>query len=67
MSDIPKMQLSLYAVNVGKIDKKKLDLTSEFQFGVTTKNRIEYDTGANKNGEPLEIDVYDVIVAGISD
>lgn len=67
MSDIPKMQLSLYAVNVGTTDKKKLDLTSEFQFGVVTKDRIEYDDKACGTAEPEQIDVYDVIIAGIAE
>lgn len=65
MSDIPKMQLSLYAVLVGTIDKKKLDLTSEFQFGVIKKDRIEYDTTV-KEQQSSEIKVYDVILAGIT-
>ena len=67
MSDIPKMQLSLYAVYVGSINKQKLDLTSEFQFGVVPKDRIEYDAGSRDPDVPTEVDVYDVILAGIAE
>lgn len=67
MSDIPKMQLSLYAVLVGSIDKKKLDLTSEFQFGVMVKDRIEYDGSTTENQQTNQIEVYDVILAGIAE
>ena len=66
MSDIPKMNLSMYAVLVGTAEKEKLDLTSEFQFGITDKSRIEYDKSAVEKA-PVGIDVYDVILAGITD
>lgn len=67
MSDIPKMQLSLYAVHVGTFDKKKLDLTSEFEFGIVTKDRFEYDAVAGMDTTPEQADVYDVIIAGIAE
>lgn len=67
MSDIPKMQLSLYAVLVGSAEKKKLDLTSEFQFGAVSKNRIEYQPETSKPSEADHIEVFDVIIAGIAE
>lgn len=64
LSDIPKMQLSVYAVKVGYTDKNKMDLTSEFQFGTKRKDRKEYgDDASDVRNQSLE--VYDVIVAGI--
>lgn len=67
MSDLPKMSLSLYAVPVGTIDKKKLDITSEFEFGVVNKDRIEYDPGSKESSVDKKIEVYDVILAGIAE
>ncbi len=66
MSDIAKMQLSLYAVHVGSIDRSKLDLTKEFEFGAISKNRIEYDEKLEEKSAN-EIDVFDVILAGIAE
>ena len=67
LSDIPKMELSLYAVSVGSIDRKKLDLTVEFQFGVVAKDRIEYGGETIKSDQNSQIDVYDVILAGTAE
>lgn len=65
MSDIPKMKLSVYAVNVGSIDKRNLDLTKEFEFGIDNKSRIEYNS--TTSDDELSIDVFDVILAGIAE
>lgn len=64
MSDLPKMQLSLYAIYVGKTDKKRLDISNEFQFGSQNKSRADY-VGASTSDEVIELDVYDVVLAGI--
>ena len=66
MSDLPKMQLSLYAIYVGKTDKKRLDLSSEFEFGTKIKNRVSYIEDIILEDE-VEIDVYDVVLAGIAE
>jgi hypothetical protein len=66
MSDLPKMQLSLYAIYVGKTDKRKLDLSREFEFGTKIKNRVNYIEDIQAE-DVVEIDVYDVILAGISE
>lgn len=66
LSDLPKMQISLYAIHVGKTDKKKLDLANEFEFGAKTKNRANY-IEEFKNNNSKELDVYDVILAGIGE
>lgn len=64
MSDLPKMQLSLYAIYVGKTDKKRLDLSSEFQFGSQNKSRADY-ANTSAPDEIIELEVYDVVLAGI--
>ena len=65
MSDLPKMELTFYAINVGKADKKKLQIEKEFEFGVQNKARANY-AGTSSFEEVLEeIDVYDVVLAGI--
>lgn len=66
LSDLPKMQLSLFAICVGKTDKSRLDLSSEFEFGTKTKNRVSY-TEATQLTDVVEIDVYDVVLAGIAE
>ena len=67
MSDLPKMNLSVYAVLVGSIEKKKLDITSEFEFGVVSKSRLEYDDKSTEQSASEKIEVYDVILAGIAE
>lgn len=64
MSDLPKMQLSLYAIYVGKTDKKRLELPSEFQFGSQNRSRADY-ANESVSDEVIELEVYDVILAGI--
>lgn len=64
LSDIPKMQLSMYAVSVGEYDKGKLNLANEFEFNVNRPKRIEYDEKAKKNDNSM-LEIYDVIIAGV--
>ena len=66
MSDLTKMQLSLYSIKVGKTTFEKLDISTEFEFGTKKKQRIEYDAAlSNNDAVTQEIDVYDVLLAGI--
>lgn len=69
MSDLPKMKLSLYAIKVGQTDKRKLDISSEFEFGINNKSRTSYleeiTEGETKEEGSKELDVYDVILAGV--
>ena len=64
MSDLPKMQLYLYAIYVGRTDKKRLDISNEFQFGTPNKSRADY-VEASAADEVVELEVYDVVLAGI--
>lgn len=66
LSDLPKMQISLYAIHVGKTDKKKLDLSNEFEFGTRNKNRVNYMQELESE-DIKELDVYDVVLAGIGE
>lgn len=66
MSDLTKMDLSLYAIKVGKTKIEELDMSNEFEFGEKKKQRIEYDSDLKVDqGQNSEIDVYDVLLAGI--
>lgn len=66
MSDLPKMQLTYYAIHVGKIEKSDLQMEKEFEFG-TTKISKRLDYGSESQNNPLnnKIEVYDVVLAGI--
>lgn len=66
MSDLPKMQLTYYAIHVGKMDKKDLEVQKEFEFGTENNKRIDYSSVeiTEKNNEK-GIDVYDIVLAGI--
>lgn len=67
MSDLPKMLLTYYAVQVGMTNRRSLQLEQEFQFGTQhVPKRLNYiDDGAP---EPLEeLKVYDVVLAGVVD
>ena len=66
LSDILKMSLDVYAVKVGKIQKNKMELENEIKMvenAITASeilgNKAQSDEGA--------LDVYDVILAGVTD
>ena len=58
------MELSLYAVFVGRIDKDKLSLSNEFEFGMEVHKRFVYDEKLKM--EDNKLDVYDVLLAGVT-
>lgn len=66
LSDILKMNLDIYGIKVGTIDKYKLDLINEFKMieDEVTADKIldNHSTKENKK----TIDVYDVILAGVA-
>ena len=66
MSDVTKMKLSVYAIKVGEVEKKDLDLNTEFQFGTQNKNRVEYGT-EDANQVTKRLEVFDVLLAGIAE
>ena len=68
MSDLPKMQLTYYGINVGKIDKSDLQVQKEFEFGITTSSvRANYADNDENSMESSKLDVYDVVLAGVID
>ena len=65
MSDLPKMQLSYYAIKVGSIDKNDLKVEKEFEFGTAkSSKRLDY-TGVNTSNTAVKVNVYDVVLAGV--
>lgn len=66
MSDLPKMQLTYYAIHVGAIDKSDLQVQKEFEFGTTkVSERVNYAAYSEGNLETKMIEVYDVVLAGV--
>jgi hypothetical protein len=66
MSDLPKMALTYYAIHVGKIEKTKLQIEKEFEFGTKKLARVDYAGSTNNQQTSVDgIEVYDVILAGI--
>lgn len=63
MSDLPKMQLTYYAIRVGSIEKQDLQVQKEFAFG-TNKSSKRADYSGEEN-ESYTVEVYDVVLAGI--
>lgn len=69
LSDLPKMQLTYYAIPVGKIEKSVLQVQKEFEFGIS-KKEVRVDFAAETDDEQEEkrnlIGVYDVILGGVT-
>ena len=68
MSDLPKMQLTYYAIRVGQINKTDLQVQKEFEFGTTkTSKRVDYASILENSNTSIELEVYDVELAGVLD
>lgn len=68
MSDLPKMQLTYYAIRVGQINKTDLQVQKEFEFGTTkTSKRVDYASITENSNTTAELEVYDVVLAGVLD
>ncbi len=68
MSDLPKMQLTYYAIRVGQINKTDLQVQKEFEFGITkTSKRVDYASITENSNTTAELEVYDVVLAGVLD
>lgn len=66
MSDLPKMQLTYYAIHVGQIEKSDLQVQKEFEFGATkASKRIDYESESVGDFASAAMDVYDVVLAGV--
>lgn len=66
MSDLPKMQLTYYAIRVGQIEKSDLQVQKEFEFGMTkASKRVDYAAASEGGKTSSEIEVYDVVLASV--
>ena len=66
MSDLPKMQLTYYAIHVGQIQKSDLQVQKEFEFGTTkSSKRVDYASVSEGSSVTTGIDVYDVVLGGV--
>jgi hypothetical protein len=66
MSDLPKMQLTYYAIRVGQIEKSDLQVQREFEFGTAkASKRVDYAAASEGDSTTAKIEVYDVVLAGI--
>lgn len=66
MSDLPKMQLTYYAIHVGQIEKSDLQVQKEFEFGATkSSKRVDYVSESEGHAVSAAMNVYDVVLAGV--
>lgn len=66
MSDLPKMQLTYYAIRVGQIEKSDLQVQKEFEFGTNQSSiRMDYASVSEGVSAVTGIEVYDVVLAGV--
>lgn len=64
MSDLPKMELTYYAIKVGQISLDELDVSKEFEFGAKTPERLDYKR-QNETEKADVLDVYDAVISGV--
>ena len=74
ISDLLKMDLTIYAVPVGKIDKKNISIVAEINASTSTTTNMQYDNpkyGENPNPADVKnedvLTVYDVLLAGVEE
>lgn len=70
VADLLKMRLSIFAVPVGKVERKKLSITSELSMAGSSIGESEYDNpeyGIDEENTKEEdcLMVYDVLLAGV--
>nr|WP_319372813.1 DUF6414 family protein [uncultured Methanobacterium sp.] len=64
IADLTKMDLTYYIVKVGRANEDSLDISKEFNMGENLVSLDDLENG--KNGDEKALDVYDVILAGVS-
>lgn len=66
-NDLLKMNITVFAIKVGKSTISKLDLSSEFNIASVTQDNPSYteSDSASKEDDDTELDVYDVLLAGV--
>ena len=73
LSDLVKMNLTYHAVKVGKMKLSNLDFSKEFSFSSDNTESVKIDVEEAVSNpqynpaeiDPTEVDVYDVILAGV--
>lgn len=70
VADLLKMRLSIYAVPVGKVERKNLSITAELNMtgdvdGESKYDNPEYGADVKKVKEENSLIVYDVLLAGV--
>ncbi len=73
ISDLLKMDLCIYAVPVGKVDRKSITIVSEINAATSDDELSSYDnpkygeeTAENTTAREDELTVYDVLLAGVA-
>lgn len=69
-TDLQKMDISIYAIKVGKSSIEKLNFNNEFEIeeNYSRKDNPEYEKKEKKEEDEslkLDLDVYDVLLAGV--
>lgn len=64
IADLTKMDLTYYIVKVGQANEDSLDISKEFNMGEKLISLDDLENG--KNGDEEALNVYDVILAGVS-
>jgi len=65
IADLTKMDLTYYMVKVGRANEDSLDINKEFNMDENLASSLE-DLENEKNSNEEDLDVYDVILAGVS-
>lgn len=64
ISDLLKMDLEFYAIRVGRVSEEMLDINKEL--GVEEKIFTAFEDLISSDNQSSELDVYDVILAGVN-
>lgn len=65
ISDLLKMDLVIYAINVGSTKKSMLNMDNELNIGLNNGDNPSYDGNQPENLDDKVLEVYDVLLAGV--
>ena len=66
LSDLMKMKLTYYAVEVGECDLSKLEINNELSFNTSKKTISSTEILEQKEISEQKVKIYDVILAGVN-
>ena len=66
LSDLMKMKLTYYAIEVGECDLSKLEINNELSFNTTKKTISSTEILEQKEVSEQKVKIYDVILAGVN-